>query len=296
MAEPLARMPLGAERSSLVTSWRIAMASPPNPVETHYASRSLVDVVLAALDAAGLPPRLTTADLAPLDQFHARGLEATRELAALAGIDATSRVLDVGSGIGGPARYLAESLGCKVVGIDLTAEYCRLAEALTARAGLAGNVEFRAANALDLPFGDGEFDRVWTQHVAMNIADRPRLYREMARVLKPGGKLALYDAVAIAGAEPLFPVPWARDPSTSFLLDADATRAVLESSGFTVRVWRDVTAEARQWFAALRPAAQPPKLGLHLLLGPDFRTMSGNFGRNVIEGRVGLLMAVCEKT
>ena len=161
---------------------------------------------------------------------------------------------------------------------------------------VAGNVEFRAANALDLPFGDGEFDRIWTQHVAMNIADRPRLYREMARVLKPGGKLALYDAVAIPGAEPLFPVPWARDPSTSFLLDADATRAVLEGSGFTVRVWRDVTAEARQWFAALRPPAQPPKLGLHLLLGPDFRTMSGNFGRNVIEGRVGLLMAVCEKT
>jgi SAM-dependent methyltransferase len=273
------------------------MASQPhNLVESHYASRSLVDVVLAALDAAGLPPRLTVADLAPLDQFHARGLEATKELAALAGIDAMSRVLDVGSGIGGPARYLAESLGCKVVGIDLTVEYCRLAEALTARAGLAGNVEFRAANALDLPFGDGEFDRVWTQHVAMNIADRPRLYREMARVLKPGGKLALYDAVAIPGAEPLFPVPWARDPSTSFLLDADATRAVLESSGFTVRVWRDVSAEARQWFAALRPPAQPPKLGLHLLLGPDFRTMSGNFGRNVIEGRVGLLMAVCEKT
>ncbi|HMJ98635.1 MAG TPA: methyltransferase domain-containing protein, partial [Reyranella sp.] len=174
------------------------MASQPhNPVESHYASRSLVDVVLAALDAAGLPPRLTAADLAPLDQFHARGLEATKELAALAGIDAANRVLDVGSGIGGPARYLAESLGCKIVGIDLTVEYCRLAEALTARAGLAGNVEFRAANALDLPFGDGEFDRVWTQHVAMNIADRPRLYREMARVVKPGGKLALYDAVAI---------------------------------------------------------------------------------------------------
>jgi SAM-dependent methyltransferase len=296
MAESLARTPLEAERSSSVACWRIAMASlPQNPVESHYASRTLVDVVLAALDTAGLPPRLTAADLAPLDQFHARGLEATRELAALAGIDATSRVLDVGSGIGGPARHLAESLGCKVVGIDLTAEYCRVAEALTARTGLSDKVSFRTANALALPFGDGEFDVVWTQHVAMNIADRARFYSEMARVLKPGGKLALYDAVAMPGAEPLFPVPWARDPSTSFLLDAEATRAVLEKSGFTVRVWRDVTAEARQWFAALRPPAQPPKLGLHLLMGPDFRIMSGNFGRNVIEGRVGLLMAVCEK-
>jgi ubiquinone/menaquinone biosynthesis C-methylase UbiE len=273
------------------------MASlPQNPVESHYAPHSLVDVVIAALDAAGLPPRLTAADLAPLDQFHARGLEATKELAALAGIDATSRVLDVGSGIGGPARHLAETLGCTVVGIDLTAEYCRVAEALTARTGLADKVSFRTANALALPFGEAEFDVVWTQHVAMNIADRARLYSEMARVLKPGGKLALYDAVAMPGAEPLFPVPWARDPSTSFLLDAGATRAVLEKSGFTVRVWRDVTAEASQWFAALRPPAQPPKLGLHLLMGPDFRIMSGNFGRNVIEGRVGLLMAVGEKS
>jgi len=176
-------------------------------------------------------------------------------------------------------------------------EYCRLAEALTARAGLAGNVEFRAANALDLPFGDGEFDRVWTQHVAMNIADRPRLYREIARVLKPGGKLALYDAVAIPGGRSrCFRCHWARDPSTSFLLDADATRAVLESSGFTVRVWRDVAPEARQWFAALRPPAPPPKLGLHLLLGRISGHVREFRPQRHRRPRRPLLMAVCEKT
>lgn len=275
----------------------MAVSQSSDPVESHYASRSLVDTVLAAVDAAGLPAGLLkTGDLAPLDQFHVRGLSATKELAALAGIDATSRVLDVGSGIGGPSRHLAESFGCQVVGIDLTAEYCRVAEALTARTGLADKVSFKAANALDLPFEDGSFDVVWTQHVAMNIADRPRLYSEMYRVLKKGGRLALYDAIGIDGREPLYPVPWARDPSTSFLLNAEATRAVLEKSGFTIRTWRDVSEESRQWFAAQKPPATPPKLGIHLMLGPDFRIMSGNFGRNVTEGRVGLLMAAAEKT
>ncbi|MDB5488240.1 MAG: Ubiquinone/menaquinone biosynthesis C-methylase UbiE [Reyranella sp.] len=273
-------------------------ASPSSgPVESHYASRSLVDTVLAAVDEAGLSAGpLKTSDLAPLDQFHVRGLAATKELAALADINATSRVLDVGSGIGGPSRHLAESLGCQVVGVDLTAEYCRVAEALTARTGLSDKVTFKAANALDLPFEEGSFDVVWTQHVAMNIADRPRLYGEMHRVLKQGGRLALYDAIAIDGEEPLYPVPWARDPSTSFLLNAEATRAVLEKTGFALTTWRDVSEASKQWFAAQKVPAQPPKLGIHLLLGPDFRIMAGNFARNVSEGRVGLLMAVAEKS
>jgi len=268
----------------------------PGRVEGHYASRSLVDSVLAAIDAAGLPKTgLKTADLAPLDQFHARGLAATKELAALAGIDAKSRVLDVGSGIGGPARHLAETLGCTVVGVDLTAEYCRLATALSARTTVADKVSFQPANALDLPFADGSFDVTWTQHVAMNIGDRPKLYGEMYRVLKPGGRIAFYDAVAITGQEPVFPVPWARDASTSFLWEADATRAVLEKTGFKIRTWRDATEEAKQFFAAGQMPPTPSALGLHLLMGPEFRTMAGNFGRNVMEGRVGLLMAVGEK-
>jgi ubiquinone/menaquinone biosynthesis C-methylase UbiE len=275
----------------------MAASSSSGPVESHYASRSLVDTVLAAVDAAGLPPGpLKTSDLAPLDQFHVRGLPATKELAAMAGIDAGTRVLDVGSGIGGPSRHLAESFGCEVVGIDLTEEYCRIAEALTARTGLSDKVTYKAADALNMPLQGASFDVVWTQHVAMNIADRPRLYSEMHRVLKPGGRLALYDAIAIDGQEPIYPVPWARDPSTSFLLNAGATRAVLEKSGFTIRAWRDVSEDAKQWFAAQKSPAQPPKLGIHLLMGPDFRTMAGNFGRNVAEGRVGLLMAVAEKS
>src|SRR5262249_22049240 len=192
-------------------------ASPPSAIERHYAAGSLIDTVLAALEEAGLPVgRLKASDLAPLDQFHAGGLEASRQLAELATLASGQRLLDVGSGIGGPARYLAESYGCEVVGVDLTAEYCRLAEELTRRIELSDKIAFRAADAFHLPFGEAEFDVVWTQHVPMNIADRPRLYREMHRVLRRGGKLALYDVVQVPGALPLFPVPWARDASTSF--------------------------------------------------------------------------------
>lgn len=262
-------------------------------VERHYAQPSRVDAVLAVVDAMNPAGRLRTVDLAPLDQFHAGGLEATRQLAALAGIGPDQHVLDVGSGVGGPARFLAETHGCSVVGVDLAVEYCRLAEALTARCGLKDKATFRPADALDLPFADESFDAVWTQHAAMNIADRPRLYGEMRRVLRPGGIVALYDAVAGNGA-PFFPVPWARDGSTSFLLSPDALREVLDQAGLTVVAWRDVTEDAKRWFAS-RPRGALPGLGLHLLMGPEFPTMAANFARSVMEGRVGLLMAVARK-
>jgi MPBQ/MSBQ methyltransferase len=262
-------------------------------VERHYATPSRIDAVLAVVDSMNPAEKLKISDLAPLDQFHAGGLEATRQLAQLAGLSAGQHVLDVGSGVGGPARFLAGTCGCSVTGIDLTADYCRLAEALTGRVGLNGKAVFRPADALDLPFAGGTFDAVWTQHVAMNIADRPRLYREMHRVLRPGGIVALYDAVAGNGA-PLFPVPWARDSSTSFLLSPEALRTVLEQSGFTLIAWRDVTEDAKRWFAN-RPRGALPGLGLHLLMGPEFPEMAANFGRSVMEGRVGLLMAVARK-
>ena len=262
-------------------------------IERHYAQSSRIDAVLAVVDAVNPAGRLKTVDLAPLDQFHAGGLEATRQLAALAGIGPDQHVLDVGSGVGGPARFLAETHGCPVIGIDLAADYCRLAEALTARCGLKDKAIFRPADALALPFADESFDAVWTQHAAMNIADRPRLYREMRRVLRPGGVVALYDVVAGNGA-PLFPVPWARDASTSFLLSPDALRGGLDQAGLTGIAWRDVTADAKHWFAR-RPRGAPPGLGLHLLMGPEFPAMAANFGRSIMEGRVGLLMAVARK-
>src|SRR5215831_11570991 len=156
-----------------------------NPVETHYTSADLGKTILAALKEAGKDlDHPTPDDLAPVDEFHGGQRPATIRLAELVGFAGTERVLDVGSGLGGPSRYLAWRYGCRVSGIDLTAEFVRVAEMLTELTGLAGKTDYRQGNALALPFEDNAFDVVWSQNAAMNIADRDRLYREMRRVLK----------------------------------------------------------------------------------------------------------------
>ena len=163
------------------------------------------------------PAALTIEDLAPIDQLHARGSEATLELARLAGITAGMRVLDVGGGLGGPARTLASAFGCSVEVLDLTEEFCRAGEMLTARTGLADLVCFRQGNALKMPYPGAGFDVAWTQHSSMNIADKERLYAEIQRVLRPGGRLALHEILAGPVSPIHFPVPWARDPDLSHL-------------------------------------------------------------------------------
>src|SRR5438132_14093015 len=156
-----------------------------NPVEAHYTSRSLGEAILDALKTAGKDlDQLTPDDLAPVDEFHGGQRPATIRLAELVSFAGTERVLDVGSGLGGPSRYLAWRYGCRVSGVDLTAEFVRVAEMLTGLTGLVGQVDYRQGSALDLPFADTSFDVVWSQNVSMNIADRERLYAEMRRVLQ----------------------------------------------------------------------------------------------------------------
>src|SRR5215813_13440279 len=151
-----------------------------NAVETHYTSQDLGEAIVAALKAAGKDlDRLTPDDLAPVDEFHGGQRPATVRLAELVGFTGTERVLDVGSGLGGPSRYLTWRYGCRVSGVDLTAEFVRVAEMLTQIIGLTDRVDYRQGNALDLPFDDMSFDVVWSQNAARNIADRDRLYREM---------------------------------------------------------------------------------------------------------------------
>jgi len=268
-------------------------------IQTHYTRADLGAVILAALEKAGKDVnRLTPEDLAPIDQFHIRGRAATLELARAAGLDATKRVLDVGSGVGGTSRCLAKEFGCRVTGIDLTDEYCRAAAMLTARTGLAHLVDFRQGDATALPFDDQSFDVVWTEHVAMNIPDKVRLYAEMHRVLKPGGTLAINDVLAGPSGPVLFPVPWARTPDTSFLVQPAELRKLLADAGFTVTDWSDTTEAARTWFVALAEKIKKegfPPLGFHVLMGADFQAMAQNQGRNLQEGRIVLGQVVARK-
>ncbi|WP_175942155.1 class I SAM-dependent methyltransferase [Burkholderia pyrrocinia] len=263
-------------------------------VREHNRATGLTERLKAALAALGPEDQpFAPRQLDALDQFHTRGLTATDELAELAGITADMAVLDVGSGIGGPARVLAATRGCRVTGIDLSEPFVDAARYLAQRTGQSGQVSFRTASALDLPFDDGCFDVVLLQHVAMNIADRARLYREIRRVLKPDGKFATYDVVA-NGSELHYPVPWARTPATSFLMTADATREAIEAAGFRTLTWQDDTEAAKAWIAERRTSGSPPSPNLDIVLGPDFVQLFANLGRNLVEGRVGILTAVFE--
>jgi sarcosine/dimethylglycine N-methyltransferase len=263
-------------------------------VRAHYRATGLTERLKTALAVFGPEEqRLTPQQLAALDHFHTRGIAASADLARLAGITADMAVLDVGSGIGGPARLLAATIGCRVTGVDLSEPFVEAARYLTERTGQGAQATFEAASALALPFGDGAFDAVFLQHVAMNIFDRPRLYREIRRVLREAGRFATYDVVS-NGAELHYPVPWARTAATSFLLSAAATREAVEQAGFRTLVWQDDSAMAKAWFERMRASGPPPSPNLGVVMGPDFPALSANLARNLGEDRIGILTAVFE--
>ena len=263
-------------------------------VRDHYRATGLTERLKTALTALGPEERrLTPQQLAALDQFHTRGLAATAELGKLAEISADTSVLDVGSGVGGPARFLAATHGCRVTGVDLSEPFVDAARYLTERTGQGGQVSFQTASALELPFDDSHFDVVLLQHVAMNISDRTGLYREIRRVLKAGGRFATFDVV-LNGGSPHYPLPWARTPATSFLLTAAATREAIEPAGFRTWAWQDDTEAAKAWIAQMRESRPPPSPNLGVVMGPDFAQLAANLGRNLLEGRLGILTAVFE--
>ena len=274
------------------------MTGDERPVNEHYGRSGLSAKILEALRVAGKDPEtLVIEDLTPIDQIHIRGREATLELARLAGITSRMRVLDVGGGMGGPARTLAGEFGCAVEVLDLTEEFCRAGEVLTATTGLADLVSFRHGSALEMPYPDASFDVAWTQHSSMNIADKERLYAEIRRILRPGGRLAMHEILAGEVSPIHFPVPWARDPGLSHLRPPEEVRALLKDTGFVELAWIDETPSALHWQQkrlAAKPT-EPPPLGVHLVFGDDFGEMLHNQLRNLQEGRISIVQAVLER-
>ncbi|WP_158749267.1 class I SAM-dependent methyltransferase [Acidobacterium sp. S8] len=264
-------------------------------VREHYSPTDLTSRIRSALAAIAPESQTLTVDqLAPFDQFHTRGILATAELAVAAGLEPSTRVLDLGCGIGGPARYLAK-FGCKVTGVDLSPGFINAANYLTARCEMSDRVNFQVGDALHLPFDDAAFDTVFLQHVAMNIEDRAALYVEVHRILTPGGQFVTHDVVLRDG-DVAYPVPWARDVSTSFLRSESATRTALEQAGFNTTFWRDDTQIAIDWFKMMMAGSPPGGPNLGVVMGPDFPAIIGTLARNLRENRLGVLSAVLARS
>jgi SAM-dependent methyltransferase len=240
-------------------------------VAQHYTHGGLERAVLDALRAAGKDPdRLEPGDLAPVDEFHIGGRQATIDFAGELRVTRGMHLLDIGSGLGGASRYFAHALGCTVTGIDLTEEYVRVAQALSVRTGLAGQVSYRQGSALALPFPAGTFDGAYMLHVGMNIADKAALFGQVRQALKPGGVFGVYDVMREREGTLTYPLPWAAGPETSFLESSATYARLLAAAGFEVLTQRSRREFAVTFFRELRARiaqSGAPPLGLHILMG-----------------------------
>ncbi|MFS8037940.1 class I SAM-dependent methyltransferase [Xanthobacter sp. AM11] len=264
-------------------------------VAGHYGGgEDLVKIIADGLVRSGKSlEHLTAVDLAPVDEFHIRGRRATEDLARALCLGAASRVLDIGSGLGGPARTVAEMYGCHVTGIDLTLAFCDAATALSGWVGLSEHVAFRQGDATHLPFADATFDAAMTIHVAMNIATKDLMYAQARRVLKPGARFGVYDVLQGEGGDVLFPVPWARDPAISHLATPEAMMSLLSGAGFRILEVTDSTQESQRWFEAMA-ARTAPAVTFQAFLGSDFPEMTRNQIRNLQERRIRTVSYICE--
>ena len=261
-------------------------------LDAHYSARDIETRILAALRAAGMNPdeRLSPVELGALDHFHTGGLRASRELMELARIRAEDRVLDIGAGLAGPARMLASELGCRVDCIDMSPDFCAGAALLNRLTGLEDRIAVQRGSALDLPFPDESFDAAWMQNVGMNIADKRRLYSEIRRVLKPGGRFAFQEMAAGDTETSHFPLPWATDPAHSFLAPVSEMRSMLDETGFVEEVLEDTSqAHLNALASAASGASSPLTLGVYV---ENLAQKAGNAKRSLQEGQIRLVRGV----
>lgn len=267
-------------------------------LEAHYVrSDDLVADIETRLRQCGREPgRVTAAELAGLDEFHVRGRSATLEVAGRLGVGDASRVLDVGCGLGGAARTVADAYACHVVGVDLSSEFCRAASILSAWLALEDRVAFVPADVTALPFHEDRFDAAMSLHTGMNVEDKDGMYREIHRVLRPGAAFVAYDVVRGPGGPVRYPVPWATGPEASHLVTTEEMTSQLGDAGFRVVEVEDSSDEGLAWFTDLRQRTAEsgrPAVGFDVFLGPEFAAMAENLVENLAERRIRTAMVVC---
>lgn len=269
-------------------------------VSGHYTTGALFDRVRAALHDLGVDPdSATEEDLKACDEFHTGGVQATEALLDHLTVTPETRVLDIGSGIGGPARLLASRFGCHAVGVDLTQEFVDTARALSDMVGLGERTTFLQGSGLDLPVDDASMDLALLFHVGMNIEDKTRLFAEAARVLAPGGRFAIFEVMR--GDDPsalLFPLPWSTVADTSFVTPPESYRAAAEEAGLIREHERDRTQFTKDFFASVFEKIAvdgPPKLGIHLMMGDTAGLKIQNYVANVDAGRLGPVEMIFHK-
>ena len=268
-------------------------------IERHYTSEAIADRILAALrEAYGPDVRVTPDTLAPLDQFHGRGVAATEALSARLAPEAGDRLMDIGSGIGGPARWMAAHFGCHVTGIDLTRAFCDAAEALTRACAMSEQVRIVHGSAIDLPFPDQSFDCAYSQNVLMNIADKRRFYQQAFRVLRPGGLFAVDQTALGPNGPPSYPQPWASVAEASFLAKPEEIRGDSAAAGFDILMLRDATDDAIAFQEEARRRIQaegPPRLGLQVLLGDRFRELMRNSADSLAQRHTSVIQCLLRR-
>ena len=268
-------------------------------VQEHYSFTDLKTRVESALEKAGIKSFPVEWDkLAPLDQFHIRGLLASKELAEALHIKAEETVLDVGSGLGGPARFLSAKYGCKVTGIELNETFVQVANLLTEKTGQGDRVSFLQADATHLPFEDNTFDHAWMQHVSMNIPEKAELFGSVRRVLKSGGTFALYEVLAGNGDALAYPVPWATSAALSFLVSEQEFVDAIKTGGLNLASFKDTSDECLSWLEERereQPPSPPPSISLGNAIGPAFKEMVKNVIANLRENKIRICQIVAQK-
>ena len=261
-------------------------------IAAYYGGFDFEAAIVRAALKDGRATELELDDIGPADQLHFGGRTATEALAQLADLRPGQRVLDVGSGLGGPARTLADAFGCDVTGLDLSPEFCHTASSITERLGLGDRVRFEQGSALAIPFPDRTFDVVWMQYAGMNIPSKEQLYAEVQRVLRPGGKYVLSELMG-GSVQPMhFPVPWAPDESLSFVRPAQEIRGIARAAGLREDIWNEQT-QRRPAPSTAEPATADNVF--QLKWGSDAPRVMQTLSRNLVEGRIIAVQAVFSK-